>query len=286
MLLAPFRLVAGVLRRFSAERCAQAAASLSFATLLGLVPLIAVGLALIGRLPFAEGMSAALEKFLLANLLPEKAGSIIARYALQFAHKAAHLTLIGAVALATTALMQMLTIEHAFNAIWRVKEQRPMLRRVAMHLLALLLGPLLFGGSLAVIAYLASVAFGLVEELKWLDTLFFRIFPFAFMTALFALLYYGLPNRRVKRWHALAGGIFATLGFSLMQRLFGAFIIGFPAYTVVYGAFAAIPIFLVWLYLSWSVVLIGALVVAELPAAFARSRVVSSRPTKHRRVLF
>lgn len=282
MLFAPFRLIGRVVRRFSAERCAQTAASLSFSTLLGLVPLIAVALALIGRFPFAEGMSAALEKFLLANLLPEKAGSIIAKYALQFAHKAANLTLIGAVALATTAVMQMLTIEHAFNAIWRVKEKRPLARRIAMHLLALVLGPLLFGGSLAAIAYLASVAFGLVDEPRWLDTLFFRILPFAIMTALFALLYYAVPNRRVKRWHALAGGIFATLGFSLMQRLFGAFIISFPAYTVVYGAFAAVPIFLVWLYLSWSVVVVGALMVAELPAAVARPREVTINVTGRR----
>ncbi len=272
MLLAPLRLAIAVTRRFSTERCAQTAASLSFSNLLGLVPLIAVGLALISHFPFAEGMGMALEKFLLANLLPEKAGGIIAKYALQFAHKAVNLTLIGAAGLATTALMQVLTIEHAFNAIWRVKEKRPILRRIAMHLLALSLGPLLFGGSLAVTAYLSSVAFGLVDEPKWLNTLFFRVLPFVFMTILFALLYYAVPNRKVKRWHALFGGAFATLGFSLMQRLFGAFIIRFPAYTVVYGAFAAIPIFLAWLYLSWSVVLVGALVVAELPAAVTKPR--------------
>ncbi len=123
--------------------------------------------------------------------------------------------------------------------------------------------------GLAAIAFLASVALGLVDEPGWLDTLFFRILPFVFMTALFALLYYAVPNRKVQRWHAMIGGIFATLGFSLMQRLFGAFIISFPTYTAVYGAFAAIPIFLVWLYLSWTVVLIGALIVAELPAALA-----------------
>ena len=272
MLLTPFRLIARVLRRFHAERCAQTAASLSFATLLGLVPLIAVALALITRFPFAAGMSAALEKFLLANLLPERAGSIIAKYVVQFAHKAEHLTLIGIAALAATALMQMLTMEHAFNAIWQVREKRPLLRRITMHLLALLLGPVLFGGSLAVIAYLASVSFGLVDEPKWLNTIFFRILPLFFMTALFALLYYAVPNRAMSRWHALTGGVFATFGFVLMQRLFGGFIINFPAYTVIYGAFAAVPIFLVWLYLSWSVVLAGALIVAELPGASVSRR--------------
>ena len=85
------------------------------------------------------------------------------------------------------------------------------------------------------------------------------------MTLLFALLYHAVPNRHVSKWHATAGGLFATLGFSMMQRLFGLYIAKFPTYTMIYGAFSAVPIFLVWLYLSWSVVLIGALIVAEIP---------------------
>jgi membrane protein len=266
-MLSPFRLITRVVERFNAERFAQVAASLSFSTLLGLVPLIAVGLALIIHLPFSAGMSAALEKFLLANLLPDKAGIIIARYLEQFAHKAERLTLIGGLWLAVTALMQMLTIEHAFNAIWRVKAKRPFLRRVVMHLVALMLGPLLFGGSLWVIGFITGVSFGLVDEPQWLNTLFFRFLPLVFMTALFALLYHAVPNRNVSKWHAFGGGLFATFGFSLMQRLFGMYVAKFPTYTMIYGAFSAVPIFLVWLYLSWSVVLIGALIVAEMPGA-------------------
>jgi membrane protein len=269
--MALLRLCLRVIRRFRDERCMQTAASLSFATLLGLVPLIAVGLTLITRLPFGAGMTAAAEKFLLANLLPQKAGTIIASYIIQFAHKAQHLTLIGVVALAATALLQMLTIEHAFNAIWQIKQKRPLLRRIVMHLVALLLGPLLFGGSLTVITYVASVSFGLVDEPGWVLTLFIRSIPLAIMTALFALLYYVVPNRTMNRSHALVGGILATLGFTAMQRLFSAFIINFPAYTIIYGAFAAIPIFLVWLHLSWSVVLVGALSVAELPRTLSQA---------------
>lgn len=266
-LLAPFRLVIRIVRRFRAERLAQTVAALSFATLLGLVPMIAVGLGLIAHFPFAEGMSAALEKFLLANLLPDKAGAVIGKYLGQFAHRAERVTLIGAAALAATALMQMLTIEHAFNAIWKIKAKRPFLKRVAMHLIALLLGPVVFGGSLAFISFVAGVSFGLVAEPGWLSAMFFRVLPIVFMVALFALLYWGVPNRPVSRWHALAGGILATLGFLAMQRLFGLYIANFPAYTVMYGAFAAVPTFLAWLYLSWSVILVGALVVAELPGA-------------------
>lgn len=260
-LLLPYR----VFRRFVDERCAQTAAALSFSTLLSLVPMIAMAVAIIARLPFAESLSKALERFLLANLLPDRAGVIIVKYVGEFAHQTAHLTLIGGLALAATALVQMLTIEHAFNAIWQVRENRPLLRRIAMHMLALLLGPLLFGGSLTVTTFIASASFGLVEKPFWVEADFLKAVTFTFMASLFALLYWAVPNRRVIPWHAACGGLLAALGFALMQRLFGLYVAKLPTYTVIYGAFAAIPIFLLWLYVSWSVILVGALVVAELP---------------------
>jgi len=266
-LLAPFRLIARVMRRFQSERLAQTAAALSFATLLGLVPMLAVGLGLLSYFPFSAGMSAALEKFLLANLLPDKAGMVIAKYLGQFAHRVEHVTLIGLVTLAATALMQMLTIEHAFNAIWKIKARRPLVRRVAMHLVALLLGPVAFGGSIALITFIAGISFGLVDDPGWASAAFFRLLPVGFMATLFALLYWAVPNRQISRWHAAAGGLCAALGFLAMQRLFGLYVAHFPAYTVMYGAFSAVPIFLIWLYLSWGVILVGALLVAELPGS-------------------
>ena len=266
-LLLPFR----VFRRFVDERCAQAAAALSFSTLLSLVPMIAIAVVIIARLPFAESLSKSLEQFLIANLLPDRAGTVIVKYVGEFTHKTRHLTLIGGLALVATALVQMLTIEHSFNAIWGVRENRPLLRRIAMHLLALLLGPLLFGGSLAAATFVASASFGLIEEPFWAKADLLKAVTFAFMTALFALLYWAVPNRRVIPWHAACGGLLAALGFGLMQRLFGLYLAKLPTYAVIYGAFAAIPIFLLWLYFSWAVILVGALVVAELPAR-ARGR--------------
>ncbi len=262
LLLLPFR----VYRRFVDERYAQAAAALSFSTLLALVPMIAIAVAIIVRLPFAEGLSKALEHFLLANLLPDRAGTIIVKYVSQFARKTQQLSLVGGLALIATALIQMLTIEHAFNAIWRVHESRPLLRRVAMHLLALLLGPLLFGGSLVVITFVASASFGLVEDRLWAGADILKAVTFASLAAMFALVYWALPNRRVAASHAACGGALAALGFVLMQRLFGLYLAKLPTYAVIYGAFATVPIFLVWLYMSWAVILVGALVVAELQA--------------------
>lgn len=268
LLLLPFR----VLRRFVDERCAQAAAALSFSTLLSLVPMIAIAVVIIARLPFAEGLTKALEHFLIANLLPERAGTIIVKYVGEFTRQTQHLPVVGGLALIVTALVQMLTIEHVFNAIWRVRESRPLLRRIAMHMLALFLGPVLFGGSLAATTFVASASFGLVEEPFWAEADLLKGVAFAFMAALFALAYWALPNRRIAGWHAACGGLLAALGFAAMQRLFGFYVAKLPTYTVIYGAFAAIPIFLLWLYLSWAVILVGAVVVAELPSKSSARR--------------
>jgi membrane protein len=266
-LLAPFRLIVRTFRRFGDEHCAQTAAALSFATLIGLVPMIAAAFALISFFPVGVGLGSALEKFLLANLLPEKAGVIIAKYIGQFASRAGRVTFLGIVVLGATALMQMLTIERAFNHIWRVKSKRPLLRRLAMHGLALLLGPLVFGASLAAISFVTSISFGFIDEPVWVNRFVLRaMLPFIFMSALFGLLYWIVPNKAVNVWHAAFGGAMAAMGFAGLQELFALYIAtGFKVSAMVYGAFSAIPVFLVWLYASWSVILVGALIVAELP---------------------
>lgn len=252
------------LRRFFAEGCLQTAAGLSFATLLGLVPLLAVGAAVLTWFPLGDALAAALEKFLLANLLPEKAGDIVARYLGRFAQKAGKLTWEVAAGLAVTALIQMLAVESAINAIWKSGTPRPLLRRVARHLLAVLAGPLLFGGMLALTTLAASASFGLLGETAWARAHFFPALSFAFLAGLFAGLYRAVPNAAVPWRHAVTGGVLAALGLAMLQRLFSEYVIGFAAYRVVYGAFSALPIFLAWLHLSWSVVLLGALTVSEL----------------------
>lgn len=271
MLLTPFRLVQRVALRFHRERSGQTAAALAFTTLLGLVPMLAGGVALISILPFGSGLGAAVEKFLLANLLPDKAGMVIAKYFTQFALKAERLTWIGLMALAITALLQMLTIERTFNIIWKVRTPRPFLRRVLLHALTLLLGPVVLGATLATLTYLISASLGLVHESGDVQKMAIRILPVMFMTGVFALLYWGVPNRPVKRWHAITGGLLTALLFTGMHKVFGLYIAHFNAYTILYGAFAVVPIFLLWLYLSWVLILIGAYVAAELPGAESSS---------------
>jgi membrane protein len=264
-MLRAWRLVRNVVRRFGAEHYAQTAAALSFATLLGLVPMVVVGAALLEWLPFGVKLSAVLERFLLDTLLPEKAGQVIAKHLAAFAQRAERVTWIGLAFLTVTALMQMLTIERSFAAIWKVKKPRPLVKRLGLHLLTLLLGPLAFGSALASTTYLATVSFGWVAEAHWMRLLFSEALPPFFLALLFGLLYWALPNRTVSRWHAAFSGILTALAFVGMQRLFALYIVKLPTYALIYGAFAALPIFLLWLYLSWTVILIGALITAELP---------------------
>ncbi len=252
------------LARFREERCAQAAASLAFTTLLALVPLLTVALVLISHFDLFSGLGTALRNFLLTNLLPEKAGKVIASYALQFSQKTGRLTMLGTGMLVATALLLLLSIERVFGRIWRVKEPRPLLKRIIVYLGVLILGPVVLGASVAATTYLLTASLGLINEPKWVTNLFLKILPALLLAALSGLLYFAMPNRPVAARHAIVGGVVAALGFTFVQRGFGLYISAFPSYTLIYGAFATVPIFLVWLYLSWLVVLVGALATAVL----------------------
>ncbi|MDD5297841.1 MAG: YihY family inner membrane protein [Rhodocyclaceae bacterium] len=258
------QLLTAIARRYDEDRCGQVASSLSFTTLLSLVPLITVALAILTRLPQFSLAEDALRDFLLHNLLPEKAGRIIGTYALQFSEKTHRLTVLGGLGVFATALMTMLTIDHAFNAIWRVEKRRPLSKRLALYGAALVFGPLLAAVAMAAVSYFISASLGLVNEPAWLRHALFQILPVLFQTLLLALLYGVVPNCKVAPRHALAGGVAAGLLFALMQGLFGVFVAAIPTFRLVYGAFAALPIFLIWLHLSWTVVLLGALFTAVL----------------------
>lgn len=263
--------------RFNATDCPQVAGSLAFTTLLALVPLITVAIALFSNFPGFADLGTSLKVFLLENLLPERAGHIITTYALQFSEKATGLTLIGTALLVVTALLLLSTIDRVFNTIWGVREPRPLMFRIAVYWFALTLGPLVLGGSAFASGYLVSASMELVD-LPWLGELSARLLPPLMLGGLFSYLYFAVPNHPVKPLHALAGGAVAAVVFLVMQRAFGMFIAQFPTYTLVYGAFAALPIFLVWLYMSWVIVLGGALISASLPAFLERREVADRFP--------
>lgn len=251
-------------RRFSEDRCIQIASSLTYTTLLSLVPLAVIALTVISAFPAFTDLVTQLKIFLLTNMVPEAAGKIITVYMHQFSEKAMRLTAAGIAALAVTALMLMLTIEHAFNLIWRVRTPRPLLQRILTYWAVLTLGPLSIGASLSLTSYLVSYSLGYVTFIPVLGVLVLKIVPVVITTAAFSLLYLAVPNRYVPLRHALVGGLVAGVGLELMSRAFTAYILHFSSYTLVYGAFASLPVFLLWIYLSWLVVVSGAVVAASL----------------------
>jgi membrane protein len=151
------------------------AASLAFTTLLGLIPLLAVSLLLFSEVPLFGRLGIALHRFLLDYLLPDKAGAVVARYALEFTQKASGLTVLGSMVLLATAIMLMLTIDHSFNVIWRVRRARSLARRILIYAVALHVGPLVLGGGIFALTYFASASLGLIDDPVWVHTTIFRL---------------------------------------------------------------------------------------------------------------
>ncbi|MBI3937207.1 MAG: YihY family inner membrane protein [Betaproteobacteria bacterium] len=266
-----------VAARFVEERCLQVAASLTFTTLLALVPMVAVALTVISAFPVFGAFTEHLERFVLENLVPESAEAIAA-YTEQFTENAGRLTALGAAFLGLTALLLMLTIDRAFNTIWRVTRPRPMLQRVLIYWTVLTVGPLLIGVSLSLTYWLVGISLGVVRDIPGAGVALLKIMPVVLTSVAFALLYLAVPNRRIALGDALLGGVAAGLAFEAMKRGFAFYVTQFPTYKLVYGAFASIPIFLLWVYLSWMVVVFGAVVVAVLPEWRARADQAQSAP--------
>lgn len=250
--------------RFSEDRCAQVAASLTFTTLLSLVPLVTIALTLFSAFPVFEGYSAQIKLFLLNNLMPDMASKIITRYMQQFTDSAMRLTALGIGILAVTAMWLLLTIEQAFNAIWRVARPRPLLKRLVVYWAVLTLAPLLVGASLALTSWLVGLSMGYAKHVPVFGVGILKLLPVLLTWLAFTMLFYLVPNRYVPRSHALIGALVAALAFEAMNRAFGYYVSHFPTYKLVYGAFASVPVFLMWIYLSWLAILFGAVIAASL----------------------
>jgi membrane protein len=250
--------------KFKHDKCTQMAASLTFDTLLSLVPLITIALTLFSAFPVLADFSAQIKQFLLSNMLPETGGKMISYYVEQFAESASRLTAVGLVFLALTAMLVMVTIDNAFNTIWSISKKRPLLKRLLVYWAVLTLSPLLIGASLSLTSWLVGLSIGYTEHAPVFGMVTLKVVPVLLTTLAFSILFRVMPNRFVPVRHAFIGGAVAAAAFETMNRSFGFFIAHFPTYKLVYGAFASIPIFLLWIYLSWLTILLGALIAASL----------------------
>ncbi len=254
-------------RRFIDDQCFEAAGALAYTTLFALVPLAAVALAIVALFPVFGDVRDTVTEFIFSNFVPA-AGAEVQTYVFRAAEAASQLRAIGVVTLIVIALVTMNSIEQTFNRIWRVSHGRPPVARFVVFWTALTLGPMLIVSGVAVSSYLFSLPLlqgaDMIQEVR--DHGLLPLLPFLVTLAGFCLSYLVIPNTPVRFRHALAGGLLATLLFEAAKRGFGMYVASYSSYQAVYGALVAIPIFLLWLYLSWVVVLLGASFAASLGA--------------------
>lgn len=247
-----------LLSRFIADQGLLNAGSLTYTTLLSLVPLMAVSLAIFSAFPVSERVVGEIQDFIFHNFVPAS-GEVVQRYLQEFSGKASHLSGVGFGFLIVVAVMMMVNIDHAINAIWRVRRKRSPLAMFLLYWAILTLGPLLIGISMAVTSFLVSIPFfAEATASRELRGHLLALMPLLASMVAFTLLYALVPNRRVPFLHALAGGVLAALLFEAAKHGFAFYLTNFPTYEAIYGALAVIPIFLVWIYLSWVIALLGA----------------------------
>lgn len=252
-------------RRLREESLPQVAGSLTFTTVFALVPLLTIALAIFTTFPMFNTFRASLEAYFIQSVMPKTISSTILNYLTMFASKATRLSAVGAVALIFTSIAMMSLIERVFNRIWRVRGQRSWARRILVYWAIITLGPLLIGVSLTLSSQVFIATSDLFERLPVVGAVIYTAASLAVTTASFTLLYVAVPNRDVDWYDAAWGGLVAGVAFELAKRGFAVFITEFPTYSRIYGALAALPLFLLWIYVSWVITLIGALLVAALP---------------------
>lgn len=254
-----------VYRRVDEEQLTQVAGNITYTLILGIVPAVAVALAIFTYFPQFEALQKMVEVYFMQGMIPPGMAQGILDNLTLFASKASSVSIVSSLAMFFTTAMMFNLIESTFNRIWGVQEPRPVLRRLLIYFFIATLGPLLLGGSLYLTSYLYLAARGIVGQLPYLSGIWPILFLALISTVAFTFLYYFVPYRRVLWRDAFYGGLFASVAFEIAKRLFAVFVMQFASYQKIYGAIALIPMFLLWLYVSSLIMLSGAVLVSSLP---------------------
>ena len=252
-------------KRFRDDRLGLTASSLTFTTTIALVPLITVALAIFTAFPMFGKLQGVLQKWLVESLVPDNISRQVLGYLTQFAGQASRLGTLGVIVLLVTTLALMATIDRTLNGIWRVRARRPLGRRVLLYWSSMTLGPLLLGASVTMTSLAVSASKGLIGAVPGGVTFLLDLVQYAMLAAGTAALYHYVPYTHVKWSHAWVGGIFVSTAMEVTKKLLVLYLGKVPTYSVVYGTFATMPILLVWTYLAWVIVLLGAVITAYLP---------------------
>lgn len=248
-----------IVRQFLHDGCQSTAAALTYQTLFAVVPLITVMYSVLNSFKAFAGLGSRIQDFVFDNVVPQNV-AVVQQYLSNFSAQARSLSIPSVALLAVTAFMMLFTIEREFNAIWRVQEPRGGFQRFLMYWAVLTLGPFMMAVGFAITGYVMSLPLisGVTASIGIL-----RLVPMILSASLFTLIYTAVPNCAVPFKHALTGGVFVAVVFELAKILFSR-IMAQSNFQVIYGAFAAVPLFLLWIYLSWTIILIGAEVVKGL----------------------
>ena len=255
--------------RFREDHMGLTASSLTFTTTIALVPFFTVALAVFTAFPMFSKMQGTLQGWLVDSLIPDNIANQVLGYLTQFSKQANKLGVAGLGILLVTAIALILTIDRTLNGIWRVKKTRPFTQRVLIYWSAITLGPVLLGASLALTASVITATSGLVGTLPFSLRFLLGTFQLFLNAAGLAALYRYVPNTYVKWTHAWVGGVVAAAGIELAKKALGLYLSYVPTYSMIYGAFATLPILLIWIYVAWVIVLMGAVIAAYLPSLLA-----------------
>jgi membrane protein len=249
-------------RQFGSDQCLQSAGLLTYTTLLSLVPLLIVMLSTASALSGADQWNEQIQSFLFKYFLPEAQETISGKLESLTVSRGG-VTATMAVFLVLTSLILMSNIENALNRIWGVQTARSLSSKFVVYWSMLTLGPVLLGASLALSSYFTLDALLSEQQIGLVRGITQTLMPYAVGSLAFFLLFMIVPNRKVPWRHALTGALLTAIMFEFAKKGFGLYLHTFDSYTVLYGALGSIPIFLIWTYLSWSIILLGASLTAS-----------------------
>jgi len=261
LLIQSLRFQYRLIRRFIADQCIQRASALAYASLLAIVPLVALGMSVFSSFNAFDAVTDKVRDLLLNNLLPTSK-DVVQSYLGSVADKATALSIFGIIGLLVTSTALLNTVEEAFNHVWRITRSRPWMSKFMAFWATLTLAPIMIGASITITSYFAALP--LLNQVSagaaLLDKLPF-VLPWIMSSLALATLYTVLPNTRVPFRYAIVGGLAAGALFELSKFGFAFYVTHLAHYEKLYGALGTLPVFLIWLYLAWVVVLIGAEIV-------------------------
>ncbi len=251
-----------LVRRAKNDTIFRVSSSLSYTSLIAIVPLFVIGLAIFSAFPGFITIKTQFQDFILKNFVPD-IGQEISQYFVSFLSASAQITTIGVVGLAVTSIMLLSTIENSLNFIFKVYKPRNIKTKITLYWTVITLGPILLGAAFSLRSYLFTLQSLMPEGIS--NSMYLsQMIPNLITMLVLVMVYVLVPNKKVKISNAFVGAFIAVLLFWVLRKSFGILVIENATYKTLYGALAALPVFLIWMYLAWSVVIFGAVVTAAL----------------------